>query len=86
VLALAVHTGVHSAMTAALLLLFAPALAWLGLADALVHGTIDRLTSLAGRRLTPRQNSFWWLFGADQALHHLTHLGLAVLLAAGAAG
>ncbi len=83
-LPLAAHAGVHGAMTAALFLAVAPPLAWLGLADAILHGLIDRLKSLAARRMrvTPRQAGFWWLFGADQSLHHLTHLALAILLAA----
>ena len=81
---LAAHAGVHGAMTAALFLAVAPTLAWLGLADMVVHGIIDRLKSISTRRsaLTPRQTAFWWLFGLDQTLHHLTHIGLAVLLAA----
>ncbi|UDF31768.1 UNVERIFIED_ORG: DUF3307 domain-containing protein (plasmid) [Roseateles sp. XES5] len=81
---LAAHAGVHGALTAALFLAVSPSLAWLGLVDAVVHGILDRLKSIANRHLqvTPRQTGFWWLFGADQTLHHLTHLGLAVLLAA----
>lgn len=86
-LPLAAHAGVHGAMTAALFLAVAPSLAWLGLADMLVHGTIDRLKSISTRRnaLTPRQTAFWWLFGLDQSLHHLTHIGLAIVLAAAGA-
>lgn len=88
-LPLAAHVCVHGAMTAALFLVVSPPLAWLGLADAFVHGVIDRQKSLVARRaqVTPGQAGFWWLFGADQTLHHLTHLGLAILLAAaGSAG
>lgn len=83
-LPLAAHAGVHGVMTAALFLAIAPPLAWLGLADMLIHGAIDRLKSLSTRRkaLTPRQTAFWWLFGLDQSLHHLTHIGLAIVLAA----
>lgn len=83
-LPLAAHAGVHGALTAALFLAVSPPFAWFGLVDATVHGVLDRLKSLATRRLqaTPRHARFWWLFGADQTLHHLTHLGLAVLLAA----
>lgn len=86
-LPLAAHASVHGALTAALFLVVSPALVWLGLADATVHGLIDRLKSLATRRaqVTPRQAGFWWLFGADQTLHHLAHLGLAILLAAAGA-
>ena len=88
-LPLVAHAGVHGGMTAALFLAVSPPLVWLGLADAMVHGTIDRSKSLATRRqkLSPRQTAFWWIFGADQTLHHLTHVGLAILLAAaGSAG
>lgn len=87
-LPLAAHAGVHGAMTAALFLAVAPPLAWLGLADMLIHGVIDRLKSISTRRsaLTPRQTAFWWLFGLDQSLHHLTHIGLAIVLAAAGAG
>lgn len=83
-LPLAAHAGVHGVMTAALFLAVAPPLAWLGLADMLIHGAIDRLKSISTRRkaLTPRQTAFWWLFGLDQSLHHLTHIGLAIVLAA----
>ncbi len=83
-LPLAAHAGVHGAMTAALFLAVAPPLTWLGLADMLIHGAIDRLKSISTRRkaLTPRQTAFWWLFGLDQSLHHLTHIGLAIVLAA----
>lgn len=83
-LPLAAHAGVHGTMTAGLFLVVAPALAWLGLVDLLVHGTIDRLKSLATRHagVTPQQSAFWWLFGADQTLHHLTHIALAIILAA----
>ena len=83
-LPLSAHAGVHGAMTAALFLAVAPPLIWLGLADMLIHGAIDRLKSISTRRkaLTPRQTAFWWLFGLDQSLHHLTHIGLAIVLAA----
>ncbi|MCJ8055096.1 DUF3307 domain-containing protein [Shinella curvata] len=83
-LPLAAHAGMHGAMTAVLFLVVAPPLVWLGLVDMLIHGAIDRLKSVSTRRkaLTPRQTAFWWLFGLDQTLHHLTHIGLAIILAA----
>ena len=85
---LAAHASVHGAMTAALFLVVSPSLAWLGLVDAVIHGVIDRIKSLATQRakLTPGQTTFWWLFGADQSFHHLTHVGLAILLAAAGSG
>ncbi|MFC3076245.1 DUF3307 domain-containing protein [Shinella pollutisoli] len=83
-LPLSAHLAVHGAMTAALFLAVAPSLAWLGLVDMAVHGLIDRMKSVASRRAgpAPRQTAFWWLFGADQTLHHLTHLPFALLFAA----
>jgi hypothetical protein len=85
-LPLAAHAGLHGAMTGALFAFVSPPLAWLGLLDAAIHAFIDRMKSNAARRakLTPRQTTFWWLFGADQTLHHLTHTGLAILLAGAA--
>ena len=85
---LAAHAGVHGAFTAAFFLAVAPSLAWLGLVDMMVHGGIDRLKSISTRRsaLTPRQTAFWWLFGLDQTLHHLTHIGLTIALAAAGSG
>jgi len=88
-LPLALHAGLHGAITALLFLAVAPSLAWLGLVDTLVHGIIDRTKSHITRRsnLTPQKTGFWWLLGADQTLHHLTHIGLAIVLAAaGSAG
>lgn len=81
---LAAHLGVHGAMTAALFLAVAPQLAWLGLVDVVLHGAIDRTKTLLARhaRLTPGRSAYWWLFGADQTLHHLTHAGFALVLAA----
>lgn len=83
-LPLLAHAGVHGTITALLFLAVSPSLVWLGLVDMLIHGCIDRMKSLATRRrkLTPQRTAFWWFFGADQTLHHLTHVGLAILLAA----
>ena len=85
-LPLVIHAGLHGALTTLLFLVVAPPLAWLGIADALIHGAIDRMKGIAARRraLVPSKTGFWWLLGADQTLHHLTHLVLAVVLAAAA--
>jgi len=79
---LAAHAGCHAALTLLLVLVIAPGLWWLGPVDFLVHGGIDRGKALALRRLNLKQNEagWWWIFGADQLLHHLTHLAFIVLI------
>ena len=72
---LAVHAGVHGAMTLAVALFVAPQLWWLGLLDMLVHFTMDRIK--AGPkylgRWKPDNKYFWWSLGLDQMVHHMTH-------------
>jgi hypothetical protein len=79
---LAAHAGCHAVLTLLLVLVIAPGLWWLGPVDFLVHGGIDRAKALALRRLNLKQNEagWWWIFGADQLLHHLTHLAFIVLI------
>jgi hypothetical protein len=81
--ALAAHAGCHAAFTLALALVIHPALCWLGPLDFALHATIDRARAVVGRRLglAPGRSGWWWLFGADQALHQLSHFGYAVALA-----
>ncbi|WP_284215208.1 MULTISPECIES: DUF3307 domain-containing protein [Alphaproteobacteria] len=80
---LSVHAGLHGALTGLIFSILAPALAWIGLVDFIVHFAIDRAKAAIQTRLglDVSQTGFWWLFGMDQTLHHLTHLGLAALLA-----
>lgn len=80
------HILVHAAGTLLIALLLAPTLAWLALVDLIVHGLIDRTKTLVqGRyRFKVEQAAFWWLFGIDQTLHHLTHLLFAIWIAAAA--
>lgn len=81
--ALAVHAGCHAGLTLCIVLALAPGLWWLGPVDFVVHGGIDRAKAWALRRLNLTQNDAgWWrVFGADQLLHHLIHLGFIVLIA-----
>jgi hypothetical protein len=81
---LAAHAGCHAVLTLLLALVIVPGLWWLGLVDFLVHGGIDRAKAWTSRRLNLKQNEagWWWVFGADQLLHHLTHLGFIVLFVA----
>ncbi len=70
------HAGIHGAGTAAIAMVFAPALWWLGLVDVMVHASIDRMKSIpaCGGRWQPSQPAFWWCHGVDQEAHNLTHL------------
>ena len=80
------HIAVHAAGTLLIALLLAPQLAWLAIVDLIVHGLIDRSKTLIQKRqqLKIEQAAYWWLFGIDQTLHHLTHLVFAVWIAAAA--
>ncbi len=81
---LAAHAGVHAVATAVIFALTAPAFAWLGIVDFVIHFAIDRGKGALTRMLDAdsTQTAFWWLIGVDQTLHHLTHLGFAVVIAA----
>lgn len=81
---LTVHVSLHAALTGLILLILAPGLVWLALVDFVVHFTIDRTKVIIEQRyeFKASQARYWWLFGTDQTLHHLTHLGFAVILAA----
>jgi hypothetical protein len=80
---LVAHAGVHGILTAAIFAVAAPVFAWLGLIDFIVHFAIDRAKGLLSREFDAdtTKTSFWWLIGIDQALHHLTHLVFAVVIA-----
>ena len=66
------------------MLAFAPRYWFLGLFDFVIHLSADRAKGfcVARFRLSGKDAWFWWLLGIDQAVHHLTDFGLAVLLAA----
>jgi hypothetical protein len=76
------HAGVHGLGTAAITLLLAPALWWLGVVDLVVHGAIDRLKAMPslGGRWQPCERAFWWALGLDQEAHSLTHFVFVVLI------
>lgn len=74
---LLVHSLVHAAMTLVIVLWFAPSLWWLSLVDLTVHFILDRIKAgpkYLGRFNDIHKKSFWFFFGLDQMLHHLTHL------------
>ncbi len=74
------HTGVHALGTLAIVLPMAPELWYLAVVDFAVHGLIDRAKALLSRGIPMTDPRFWWLFGADQALHQLTHLVYLLML------
>lgn len=48
--------------------------------EAIVHYHLDwsKDNFVAARSLTPRDPVYWYATGVDQALHHLTYLGMAL--------
>jgi Protein of unknown function (DUF3307) len=81
-LPLSIHAAIHAGGTFLLVIATAPAFWWLAPADFLVHATIDRIKAVIGRRggWHPKDYRFWWLHGADQTLHHLTHFAFVLVL------
>ena len=85
-LPLLVHCLIHGVLTTVLVAVIVPRLWFIGLLDFVIHIAIDRAKGfiVAHGRITADHPAFWWLIGIDQALHHLTGFGLAILLAVNA--
>jgi hypothetical protein len=81
---LLVHCAIHGVVATLILLALAPPWWFLGLVDFAIHLSADRAKGFCVARfnLTSHDSWFWWLLGIDQAIHHLTDFGFAVLLAA----
>ena len=80
---LAAHCGWHAGITAIIVLVVVPRLWWLAVIDFVLHAAIDRGkgVAVAHWRIEPMKEKRWWLiFGIDQGLHQLTHVGSAYLL------
>ena len=76
---LTLHCAVHGLMTLFIVMYFNSSLWWLGVADFTIHFLLDRLRSgpnYLGRFKDINTSLFWWILGADQMLHHLTHIGI----------
>lgn len=80
--ALVLHAGIHAAFTFMLVVLFAPSMWWLGLADFFIHGAIDRFKAEVNLRhgWTHKDTRFWWAFGLEQEAHNITHLVYIILI------
>lgn len=80
---LAIHAGVHAALTLAACLYVKPDAWWLAVLDFVVHFTMDRIKAgprYLGRFHDIRTRAYWISFGLDQMVHHLTHLYIAWFL------
>jgi hypothetical protein len=77
------HVCVHAVATGLIFAILAPAYIWMAAVDFVIHFAIDRAKGLLNRFFDndPTKTGFWWLLGIDQTLHHLTHLGFALLIA-----
>jgi hypothetical protein len=76
------HTISHGVGTFVIMLIFAPALWWLGIIDFIVHSMVDRLKGLLTNKMGwgYQDRWFWWSFGMDQEAHNLTHLAYIVIV------
>ena len=80
--ALLAHVSIHAFGTLLIMLVLAPQFWWIAICDFFVHGMIDRLKSLLidNRNWKMDQKRFWFAFGVDQELHHLTHLTFVAIV------
>ncbi|HEV1999329.1 MAG TPA: DUF3307 domain-containing protein [Xanthobacteraceae bacterium] len=84
-----IHAGLHALFTLFAFVVITPSLA-LGFAivvgEFIVHYHIDwtKEQILKRRHWAFPQAQFWWVFGADQALHEATYLVIAAVLVSGA--
>jgi hypothetical protein len=80
---LCAHVCVHAVATGVIFAALAPAYTWMAAVDFVIHFAIDRAKGLLNRAFDtdPTKTGFWWLIGIDQTMHHLTHLGFAMLIA-----
>ena len=85
---LTAHVTIHAAATLLIFLILVPTLWWVALVDFAVHFAIDRAKGRLNQVFDTdtTKTGFWWLLGIDQTLHHLTHLGFALLIAIAKSG
>lgn len=80
---LSIHSGVHAALTLAIVCYVNCEFWWLALIDFAVHFVMDRIKAgphYLGRYNNITQKGFWVAFGFDQMVHHLTHLYICWVL------
>lgn len=76
------HAGLHGLFTAVILFAFSPLFLLFGLIDAVLHYHVDWSKMNLNKKLgyEAYHEQFWWLLGLDQYLHHLTYIGLILLM------
>ncbi|MAV92116.1 MAG: hypothetical protein CL676_11910 [Bdellovibrionaceae bacterium] len=77
VVPLSIHAGIHALSTLPIVLYVNPSVWWLSVMDFFIHFVMDRIK--AGPRYLGRfddlnSKAYWVTFGADQMMHHLTHI------------
>src|SRR5262245_3773575 len=81
-----IHAGGHAAGTCLAFFVITPPLGMavgIVVAEIILHYHLDWVKEVIGYRwkLQPDQRLFWWAFGIDQGLHHLTYVGITAVLA-----
>jgi hypothetical protein len=77
------HAAFHASLTFFVLLIVASSSAWvipLAAADGLIHYHIDWIKQQLNRGLTVKDDMWWVWFGADQAAHYLTYVGIIYVI------
>ncbi len=79
------HSAIHAILTIGAFFVVTPTLllgSAIVLGEFLVHYHIDWGKEQVNRRFgyTAAKTAFWWALGADQLVHHLTYIGIAVIL------
>jgi hypothetical protein len=80
---LGLHCGIHALFTLAIVLFIHPALWYLAALDFVIHFITDRIKAgpkYFGRFDNSNSKAYWILFGADQLVHHLTHVYICWIL------
>lgn len=77
------HASVHALFTLVICLVVRPKLWWLFFFDLIIHFFVDRWKSgpkYLGRYRDQKSAIYWIILGADQMIHHLTHILIIYLL------
>ena len=81
-----IHAGLHALGTVLVLIVVGPGIllgAAIVVVEFAIHYHLDWGKEQISRHasLSPEAGTYWWAFGTDQFLHHLTYLAIAAVLA-----